>query len=655
MKQLQDLIGISRYYGNQKDYTLAGGGNTSWKNDDYIWVKASGVSLADISEDGFVKLIRDKVKLTGTKEYSNDPHTREMQVKEDLQASIADPSDKKRPSVETSLHELLEYPFVVHLHPTVTNSLTCSVNAGKIARELFGEKVMFTGFAAGYQLFKNIQSEIKTYRKKFNSDPHIILMQNHGIFVSAGSTEEIRKLYEYITEKIKSKLHSFQKPQDIPVNEKIKNILPALRMIVSEKKVKLLKIRNNSLIQHFCNSPESFAKASLPFTPDIIVYCKSRYLYIQDSSSPESIINEAVKKVSDFRNQYGYLPHIIMIKNYGLVAVGDNAMAAETSMDVYEDLLQISYWSESFGGPHFMEDNEINFIENWEVENYRRKIAQGENSKAITDQKVVIVTGGAQGFGEGIAEAFFKDNANVIIADLNEKKGNETADRLKKTALRNQIYYIKTDVSNDESVSNLVVQTVKNFGGIDVLISNAGILKAGGLDEMDAGTFDLMTRINYSGYFLTAKYVSEVMKIQSEWRKDYYADIIQINSKSGLRGSNKNFTYSGGKFGGIGLTQSFALELASYLIKVNAICPGNFFEGPLWSDPDKGLFVQYLKAGKIKGAKSIDDVRQHYEQQVPLGRGCRTEDVMKAIYYVIAQEYETGQAIPVTGGQVMLG
>jgi len=165
MKQLKDLIEISRYYGNQKDYTLAGGGNTSWKNDKYIWVKASGVSLADISEDGFVKLDRSKVKLTGIQKYSDDPHTRETQVKEDLLASLADPADKRRPSVETSLHELLEYSFVVHLHPTITNSLTCSVNAWRIARELFGEEVMFTGFAAGYQLFKNIQDEIKIYRR----------------------------------------------------------------------------------------------------------------------------------------------------------------------------------------------------------------------------------------------------------------------------------------------------------------------------------------------------------------------------------------------------------------------------------------------------------------------------------------------------------
>ena len=144
------------------------------------------------------------------------------------------------------------------------------------------------------------------------------------------------------------------------------------------------------------------------------------------------------------------------------------------------------------------------------------------------------------------------------------------------------------------------------------------------------------------------------MKIQYKYAPSEYFDIVQVNSKSGLEGSNKNFAYAGSKFGGIGLVQSFALELVEFNIKVNAVCPGNFLDGPLWSDPEKGLFVQYLNSGKVPGAKTVDDVRKAYEAKVPMNRGCFPHDVAVAIMYCMEQKYETGQAIPVTGGQVML-
>ena len=133
-----------------------------------------------------------------------------------------------------------------------------------------------------------------------------------------------------------------------------------------------------------------------------------------------------------------------------------------------------------------------------------------------------------------------------------------------------------------------------------------------------------------------------------------WCDIVQINSKSGLEGSNKNGAYAGSKFGTIGLTQSFAKELVTDKVKVNSICPGNFFDGPLWSHPEKGLFVQYLQTGKVPGAKTIEEVRRFYESKVPMDRGCTPEDVATAILYCVEQKYETGQAVPVTGGQVML-
>ena len=387
------------------------------------------------------------------------------------------------------------------------------------------------------------------------------------------------------------------------IDSKVIEIVPAIRMFASEETIKVAGVVSNketeaiSCVNCFGGYADKFATAPLFIDGGVEEVKAAIASYISDNSKA---------------------PSRIVVKGLGLIAVADSAAEVEALLATKKDVATVAAASGRMAG------------------------------------KIAIVTGGAQGFGGGIVEYLIKEGANVIIADLNEAKGSEYAAELNAGGQSNKAAFVKVDVSDLASVENLVKETVCTFGGLDIFISNAGVLRAGGLEEMDDKTFDFMTKVNYSGYFYCSKAASKVMKVQTANKPGYYCDIIQINSKSGLKGSNKNFAYAGGKFGGIGLTQSFAMELMPNRIKVNSICPGNFFDGPLWSDPEKGLFVQYLNAGKVKGAKTIEDVKAFYEAQVPAGRGCEPLDVMRAIYYVVEQEYETGQAVPVTGGQNML-
>ena len=182
----------------------------------------------------------------------------------------------------------------------------------------------------------------------------------------------------------------------------------------------------------------------------------------------------------------------------------------------------------------------------------------------------------------------------------------------------------------------------RDFGRLDVLVANAGILKAYELTEFPVSEWRQVIEVNLVGYMICAKHACQIMKKQKS------GVIIQINSKSGKKGSFRNSAYAASKFGGIGLTQSLALEMAPYGVRVNAVCPGNLLDGTLWQD---SLFEQYARTQGL----TVEQVKQKYLDQVPLGRGCTYDDVTNVVAFLASDEasYMTGQAINVTGGQEM--
>jgi len=255
--------------------------------------------------------------------------------------------------------------------------------------------------------------------------------------------------------------------------------------------------------------------------------------------------------------------------------------------------------------------------------------------------RIAIVTGGAQGLGEAICRRLAREGAYVVVADLNlEGAERVVADIMAQTDRR--AIAVQVDVTDEDQVAAMVDCTVEEFGRLDILVSNAGILIAEPVEEFPAEKWRAVINVNLFGYFLCAKHAARVMKVQRS------GVIIQINSKSGKKGSYKNSAYAAAKFGGIGLTQSIALELAEYNVRVNAVCPGNLLDSPLWVD---SLYKQYARKWGI----TEEEVRQRYIDQVPMKRGCTYEDVCNVVVFLSSDQasYMTGQAINVTGGQEM--
>lgn len=253
-----------------------------------------------------------------------------------------------------------------------------------------------------------------------------------------------------------------------------------------------------------------------------------------------------------------------------------------------------------------------------------------------------IVTGAAQGLGEAIAWRLAREGACVTVADLQAEKAAEVARAIEAEQGAGRALAVRVDVTRTEDAEAMVDATVRAFGGLDLIVCNAGILISGDILEFDPAAWRKVIDVNLYGYFLCARAAARVMIPQKR------GVILQINSKSGKRGSFRNSAYAASKFGGIGLTQSLALELAPYGIRVNAICPGNLLDSPLWVD---SLYAQYAKRWGI----SVEQVRAKYESQVPLGRGCTYDDVTNVVVFLASDQaaYMTGQAINVTGGQVM--
>jgi rhamnose utilization protein RhaD (predicted bifunctional aldolase and dehydrogenase)/NAD(P)-dependent dehydrogenase (short-subunit alcohol dehydrogenase family) len=676
---LEELIEIARRFGRDPEFTRGGGGNVSVKDGGVLYIKPSGVALGTLTADDLVPLdvepllallhSDDGAAEAGDAGTGGDPVMRTA-----MAARLAD-AGGRRPSVELLFHAFLPERFVLHTHPIAINAVTCNIDGAALAERLFGERAVWVPYTdPGLPLARAVVEARRAHVERTGGPaPAITVMQNHGMIVGGDSAAEIDERSAWLVETVRAAMGRAAAAAPVPspgagpppagmdptrARTLVDMIAPSLRGLLAHgDTLPVVTFEDAPLAASFTALPagRDFVQGG-PLTPDQIVYCGSwpLLLDVPETTDRDDVLPLLRARLGEHVAAHGAKPTIVIVPGLGLFAAGESWSQADTARNVYLDALRVGEGALLLGGVRALADAERTFIEAWEAEVYRRDVAAGAARAGRFAGKVALVTGAAQGFGLAIAADLVAQGGNVVLADVNAALVASNAGDLEARHGPGRASAVAMDVTDEQSVADGLHATVARYGGLDLLVSNAGVLRAGGVTTQPVAEFDLVTKVNYRGYFLGVRFAAPIMACQHRAKPDHWSDIVEINSKSGLVGSSRNSAYAGSKFGGIGLTQSFALELVGDGIKVNAICPGNFLDGPLWSDPDSGLFVQYLREGKVPGATTIDDVRRFYEARVPMGRGCTPADVLEALYYLVAQRYETGQALPVTGGQVML-
>ena len=351
MTLLEDVTALSHEFG-RADYVRGGGGNTSVKNSDILWVKPSGIALADMTVDGFVAMDRSGLRELFDASIPEEPSPREAMVKEIMVSSVrADSSG--RPSVEAPLHEIFSATFVVHTHPALVNGMTCAAEGRKACQRLFPQALWVDYIDPGYALCMHVRGQIASYVRNRGHDPDVIFLQNHGVFVGGNSPGEIRSHYTLIAERLRNEyarggVATQLQTAAAPSPLRTKSIQKQLRKAMGKD-------------AEFLCAAGPFNAAAGPVSPDHIVYAKSYPLLGEPCESA----------VGAYRDKHGYPPRVVSC-SVGVFGLGQADRQAHLALEFAQDAGLVRQLAEAFGGIQYLCKRASRFIENWEAEAYRR-------------------------------------------------------------------------------------------------------------------------------------------------------------------------------------------------------------------------------------------------------------------------------------------
>ena len=605
-------------------------------------VKASGTALADMTEStGWVELdlnsllsILDQSELEAL-----DVREREERVLAHLMSTaIGGPGE--RPSVESALHALLG-TVVTHTHPIAVNALTCGPGE-KALRELTRPDelpplwIPYTD--PGWRLAVAIREASKKHLKEHAKPPAVLFLENHGLLVSTEHGDECIALHNEWVDRCNryfGKTAGVVCPAPTIDSAALRRTLASVRHRWQEAGKGALFLRfsdDAELINAACTDDirESLTKGAL--TPDHIVYTGAQALLAESLEEVTAALQAAWNGPSS--------PRVMLVKDVGVLLITDDAVKLEAIGEVASSGAKIMRLAQGRGGTHNLKEPAADFILKWEVEHYRQKLL--DTPEAPLNGKVAVVTGAASGLGRGIAQGLAEAGAAVAFCDIDEPGTMAAASECVEPA---RALAVRMDVTDEEEVISAFDRILRHWGGVDIVVCAAGIAPAYELVDMPVERWRAALEVNLTGYFLVAREAARIMRAQRQG-----GSMVMVSSKSGLEASKANSAYNATKAGELHLMRGWALELGPDGIRVNAVAPGNVFEGSKIWNPE------YIKVCAEKRGIKPEEVIPYYTSLTALGRQVKRTDVASAVIFLCSEAARciTGQTLVIDSGQVMV-
>ena len=644
VESLAQLIKVSRAVGGRTDFVQGGGGNTSVKSSDgrTMAVKASGSTLAGMTESaGWVEL--DLTRLVAIFDLPGldtlDRAEREARVLAHQQSCVVGPGG--RPSVESALHALLG-KVVIHTHPIAVNALTCGPGEAalqELTRDGERRPLWISYTDPGYRLATVVRSAIEDYEKERGAPPQVLFLENHGLFVAADAADECIALHDDWVKRCEecfeqTALPLASAPPADPAD--VRNAMARVRRAFSDKDRGPVFARlseDPELTHAAADSSVGRVLADGALSPDQIVYTGAYSVVAEDLLDAASALQSTLDEPSP--------PRVALVKNVGGILVSDDPARLDVIEAVASGAAKTVRLANGRGGAHNLSAESADFIVNWEVEHYRAQLMD-HSAPDLLAGKIAIVTGAASGLGLGIANGLVEAGATVAFCDI-DMDGLAEATSGCPEPLRSAAIHM--NVTDENAVRIAFDEIVRHWGGVDIVVCAAGIAPPHELVDFPVDEWRRALEVNLTGYFLVAREGARIMQAQADG-----GAMVMVSSKSGLEASKANSAYNATKAGELHLMRGWALELGEHGIRVNAVAPGNVFEGSKIWNPD------YIKVCAEKKGIKPEEVIPHYVNLTALKREIKRDDVAAAVVFLCSDDARciTGQTLVIDSGQVMV-